>query len=84
MYVSFFSLLTKPKILNCFRRVGYTPFTRAFLKSTYIRHELVEEGKDNTVEDLVEEYKDAKLNLKHEGFNVEGIFYAEVPTATKL
>ena len=30
----FFSIFTKPKILNSFCRVGYTPFTRACLKST--------------------------------------------------
>ena len=80
----FFSTFSKPKILNCFRRVGYAPFTRACLKSTYIRHELGEEREDNTLEDLVQEYEDAKMELKHEGFNVEGIFDAEVPTATKL
>ena len=32
----------------------------------------------------MEEYEDAKLALKYKGFNVEGIFDAEVPTATKL
>ena len=72
----FFSVFTKPKILNCFRRVGYAPFTRAWLKSTYIRHELSEEGKDNTLEDSVEEYENAKLNLEHEGLDIEGIFDA--------
>ena len=80
----FFSVFTKPKILNCFLRVGYAPFTRACLKSEYIRHELGEDREDNTLEDLVQEYEDAKLELKQEGFNVEGIFDAEVPTATKL
>ena len=79
-----FSVFTKPKILNCFRRVGYAQFTRACLNRIYIRHKLGEEGEYNTLEYLVEEYEDAKLDLKHEGFNVEGIFDAEVPTATKL
>ena len=32
----------------------------------------------------MQEYEDAKLELKQEGFNIEGIFDAEVPTATKL
>ena len=32
----------------------------------------------------MKEYEDAKIELKQEGFNVEGIFDAEVPTATKL
>ena len=72
----FFSIFTKPKILNSFCRVGYTPFTRACLKSTHIRHELGEESKDNTLEDSVEEYEDAKLDLKHKGFNSKGTFDA--------
>ena len=51
----FFSVFTKSKILNCFRRVGYAPFTRAYLKSEYIRHELGEDLEDYTLEDLVQE-----------------------------
>ena len=40
----FFSIFTKPKIINCFRCVCYAPFTRPCLNSTHIRHELGEEG----------------------------------------
>ena len=36
------------------------------------------------MEDLVQEYEDAKNDLLEEGFNVEGIFDAEIPTATTL
>ena len=32
------SSFTKNKIINCFRCVGYAPFTRECLKSPYIRH----------------------------------------------
>ena len=38
----FFSTFTKDKIINCFRRVGYAPFTRECSNSTYIIHELGE------------------------------------------
>ena len=79
----FYLRFTKAKILNCFLWVVYAPFTRAYIKSVHIRHELGEEHEDNTLEDLVQEYKDAILKLKQEGFNVEGIFDTEVPTATK-
>ena len=41
----FYTTFTKPKIMNCFARVGYVPFTRECLKSEYIRHELQENGK---------------------------------------
>ena len=41
----FYSTFTKAKIMNCFARVGYVPFTRECLKSEYIRHELQENGK---------------------------------------
>ena len=81
---SFFSTFTKEKITNYFARVSYVPFTRACLKSDYIRHELGEDTGDTTLQDLVEEYEQAKADLINEGFNIEGIFDAEIPTATKL
>ena len=80
----FASTFTKDKIIKCFSRVGYVPFTRNCLKSEYIRHELVENTDDTNLEDLVQEYEDANLNLKEEYFNVDGIFDAEIVTATKL
>jgi len=85
----FLSTFTKDKIINCFRRVGYAPFTRECLSSPYIRHELGEThedtGKDTGgLDQLVNDYEEAKLDLKKEGFNVEGIFDAEIPTATNL
>ena len=49
----FFSTFTKEKITNCFARVGYVPFTRACLKSEYIRHELGKDTEDTTLQDLV-------------------------------
>ena len=36
------------------------------------------------MEDLSQEYEEAKVKLLEEGFNVEGIFDAEIATATKL
>ena len=81
----FFSTFTKDKIINCFWSVGYAPFTRECLSSPYIRHELGETHEDNGgLDQLVNEYEEAKLDLKKEGFNVEGIFDAEIPTATNL
>ena len=80
----FASTFTKDKIKKCFSRVGYVPFTRNCLMSEYIRHELGKNTEDTNLEDLIQEYEDAKLNLKGEGFNVDGIFDAEIVTATKL
>ena len=34
------------------------------------------------MEDLAQEYEEAKMTLLDQGFNVEGIFDAEIPTAT--
>ena len=82
--LAFFSTFTKEKIINCFARVGYVPFTRACLKSENIRHELGEDTEDTTLKDLVQEYEQAKIELMDEGFNVEGIFDAEIPTAAKV
>ena len=80
----FFSIFMRDKIINCFRRVGYAPFTRECLKSPYIRHEICENQEDACLDELVNEYEEAKLDLKKEGFNVEGIFDADIPTATNL
>ena len=80
----FASTFTKEKIIKCFYRVGYVPFTRNCLKSEYVRHELGEATQDTTLEDLVNEYEGAKLDLKAQGFNVDGIFDAEIATATNL
>ena len=79
-----FSTFTKDKIINCFQRVGYAPFIRECLKSPYIRDEIGENQEDTCLDELVNEYEEAKLDLKKEGFNVEGIFDAEIPTATNL
>lgn len=75
----FFFTFTKDIIINCFRRVGYTTFTREYLSSPYIRHELLDEGQENTeLDQLVNEYDKVKLDLKKEGFNVQGIFDAKI------
>ena len=74
----------KDKIINCFRHVCYAPFTIECLKSPYIRHELGEKQEDTCLDELVNDYEEAKLDLKKEGFNVEGIFDVEIPTATNL
>ena len=81
---SFFSTFTKDKIINCFRVFGYVTFTREFLKIPYIRHKLGEKQEDTCLDELVNEYEEAKLYLKKEIFNVEGIFDAQIPTATNL
>ena len=45
---------------ECFRRVGYVPFTRNALKSKYIRHELEEkQDKSAGMGKVVEEYRAA-------------------------
>ena len=80
----FFSTFTKDKIINCFRRVGYAPFTRECLKRPYIRHELGEKKEDTHLDELVNEYEEAKLDSREEGFNLEGIFDADITTATNL
>ena len=80
----FASTFTKDKIIKCFCRVGYVPFTRNCLMSEYVRHELGEDTQDETLEDLVQEYEGAKLDLREQGFNVDGIFDAEIATATNL
>ena len=36
------------------------------------------------MEDLAKEYEEAKIDLLIQGFNVEGIFDSEIPTATTL
>ena len=80
----FDSTFTKDKVLKYFRRVVYVPFTRECLKSKYIRHELNEDTDNEALATLVTEYEEAKLNLKQDGFNVEGVFDALVTTATCL
>ena len=80
----FASTFTKERIIKCFHRVGYVPFTRNCLKNEYVRHEIGEDTGDTALEDLVQEYEEAKLDLKEQGFNVDGIFDAEIATATKL
>ena len=49
----FFSIFTKDKIFNCFWRVGYAPFTRECLKSTYIWHKLGKKQEDTCLDELV-------------------------------
>ena len=39
---------------------------------------------ETCLDELVNEYEEEKIDLKKEGFNVEGIFDAEIPTATNL
>ena len=80
----FFKLSQKEHITNCFSRVDYVPFTRGWLKSKYTCHELGEDAGYTTLQDWVEEYEQAKVNLTNEGLNVEGIFDADIPIATKL
>ena len=81
---TFFSTFTKDKIINFFPRVGYDPFTRECLKIPYIRHVLDKKQEDTCHDELVNDCEEAKLDSKKEGFNVEGIFDAEIPTATNL
>jgi hypothetical protein len=64
--------------------VGYAPFTRECLNRKYIRHELGERCSDEALSNLVSEYEKAKLQLKKDGFNVDGIFDAIVLTDTHL
>ena len=71
LFSPFYSPFTNEKIINYFCRVGYVPFTRQCLNSEYIRHELNEDAKNNnTLEDLSQEYEEAKVKLLEEGFNV--------------
>ena len=80
----FDSTFTKDKVLKCFKRVGYAPFTRECLKLKYIRHEINEDTDDEALATFVTEYEEANLNLKLDGFNVKMVFDAVVPTATRL
>jgi len=80
----FASTFTKENIIKCFYRVGYFPFTRNCLTSEDVRHEVGEDTQASTLEDLLQVYEGAKLDLKEQGFNVDGIFDAEIATATNL
>ena len=64
--------------------MGYVPFTRECLSNKYIRHELGETGKgaNTTLKFLVDRYEEGKEKLQHNGYKVEGIFDAEIPTTT--
>ena len=79
----FQSTFTKEKIMECFRRVGYVPFTRNALKSEYIRHELDEENQNKSagIGKVVEEYCAAKDEVRDLGFKVDGIFDAHIKIA---
>ena len=59
-------------------------YFRECLKSPYIRHELGEKQEDTCLDELVNYYEEEKLDLKKEVFNVEGIFYVDIPTATNI
>ena len=76
----FQSTFTKEKIRECFRRVGYVPFTRRCLQNKNIRHELQDgdEEKSKQIAQIVKEYEDVKNKLRSLGFNVDGIFDAEI------
>ena len=80
----FASTFTKYNTTNCFRRVGYVPFTRECLNSNYIRHELAEDIVNSTLNSMVAEYEISKVRLKKELFKVEGMFYAEIKIATTI
>ena len=84
IYWLYVSTFTKDKIINCFQCVGYAPSTREILKIPYIRHKQGEKQEYTCLYELVNEYEEAKLDLKKEGFNIEGIFDADIPTATNL
>ena len=79
----FQSTFTKEKIRECFRRVGYVPFTRRCLQNKNIRHELQDgdEEKSKQIAEIVEEYEDVKNKLRSLGFKVDGIFDAEIEVA---
>ena len=63
---------------NSFALVGYVPFTRACLKTKCVHHDLGEDIEDTTLQYLVQEYEQAKIELMSEGINVEDIFDAEI------
>ena len=69
---------------SIFLRVGYALFTRERLKNPYIRHEPGKKQEDICLDKLVNEYEEEKLYLKKEGFNSEGIFDADIPTAPNI
>ena len=81
---AFYCCFTKEKIMNCFSRVGYVPFTRKALQNPNIRHELHEDNQNEKsleMEQIVSDYNATKEELKRMGFRVDGIFEAEIDSA---
>ena len=80
----FASTFTDANIRGCWEHVVYAPFTRATLKNKYICHKLGEtnEWANDDLQGLVDEYEAVKQKLEEEGFNVQGIFDTQIPTAT--
>ena len=57
----FYSCFTKEKIMNCFSRVGYVPFTVKALQNPNIRHKLNEENQNEKsmhMQKIVSEYNE--------------------------
>ena len=76
--------MTKERIMKCNARVGFVPFTRACLKNKHVRHELGQREVNQELEEVNNEYHQAKKHLKDEGFRVDGIFDASITTATTI
>lgn len=80
----FASTFIQEKIIRCFCCVRYVPFTRNCLTNEYVRHELGEDTQDTALKDLAQEYEAAKVALKEQCFNVDGIFDTDIVTHTNL
>ena len=75
-----FLLLQKIKYI-WFSSFSYAPFTREYFKSKHIIHELCKNQENTGIDEYLNKYEEARLDLKNEGFNVEEIFDIETLTA---
>mmetsp|Transcript_7811 Transcript_7811/g.9089 ORF Transcript_7811/g.9089 Transcript_7811/m.9089 type:complete len:275 (+) Transcript_7811:1191-2015(+) len=74
----------KDRIIKANERVGYVPFTRAYLKNKHVKHGLGQREKNEEIEQVNEDYHKAKIELKDQGFRVDGIFDVTIATSTSI
>ena len=60
------------------------PIHQEIFINEYIQHKLGKDTQDTILEDIVQCYEAANVNLKEQGFKVDGVFDAEIKTAPKL
>jgi hypothetical protein len=74
---------TKEKILRSWSKVGFVPFTRNCVKSKKVRHELGQQQRDHSLEDLQASYEALVNSAEEHGLNA-GIFDGRIPVAKHM